>query len=74
MVQNRVELYLHRTTDSDGKLFMKSGQLLYEMFSSISQNALFYNGDWSGKVIWNLHLGPDHHQKLIYSSDRYAQS
>jgi len=45
MVQNRVELYLHRTTDSDGKLFMKSGQLLYEMFSSISQNALFYNGD-----------------------------
>jgi len=36
------------------------------------KNPLFGNIEWSWKVIWNLYLWPDHHQKLISSCDLFG--
>ena len=38
-------------------------------FAECRENLIFRNGEGSGNVIRNPYPGPDHHQKLISSSD-----
>ena len=61
---------LPKCCGSTRRVLWKSADKCMRNANKFLKNPLFCNGEGSGKLIRNPHPGPDHHRKLISSSDQ----